>query len=157
MNYCDLSSLKPLYTVCDGDILYPRVDEIEKAFADSLVPIAYKTRMTVKKQETAEGPLTVVSTADLVKVTKNSILYTRFDADSDCSLTFDIVYSEADGTEHTIEGIKPVPGSQSIAEEFLTKGLALRIKEEASGSLYKSRVRMREYIESVCAELGLSA
>ena len=156
-NYCNLSALKPLYTVCDGDILYPRVDEIEKAFADSLVPIAYKAIMTVKKQEIAEGPFSTVSTVNLAKVTKNSFLYTRFDAESGCSLIFDLVYSEADGTEHTIQCVQPTAGEQSIAEEFLTKSLALRMKEEATSGVYKSRECLREYIESVGAELGLSS
>jgi|LauGreDrversion4_2_1035121.scaffolds.fasta_scaffold03871_13 hypothetical protein len=46
-NYCDLHSLMPLYTICEGDILYPKPQEIEKAFADSQTPIAFNALVSI--------------------------------------------------------------------------------------------------------------
>lgn len=46
-NYCNLEALKPLYETCEGDVLYPKVDEIEQAFAESKMPSAFKAHIFV--------------------------------------------------------------------------------------------------------------
>ncbi len=48
------------------------MDEIEKAFSESQVPIAYKAELVVKLQDA------VVTTVPIPKVTKNAVLYIRY-------------------------------------------------------------------------------
>ena len=72
VNYCDLESLKPLYTLCDGDVLYPKAAEIESAFAESQTPIAFNAILRVSGEHETLPDIRVS------KVTKSSAVYIRF-------------------------------------------------------------------------------